>query len=273
MKSKKRKPIRSGLEGNLVRTDCSVSQSPWKLGLTGEEVRRLVLVPLILVGFFTVFVLLYRALELPNPEELIQRAESLLAEHGYWVVFVAALAEGLLLVGWYLPGSLVIVFAMVVSRDGILNPYAVVGTVILAFFVSVILNYILGRFGWYRLLVRFGLASPLEKMRLRAERKGARIIFATYFHPNVGTLAATSLGILQAPFGLFCLNSALALVVWNSLWGVAAFIVGPSILKLLNLWIAIPALLAWASVRIAVHMFRRRNLSGSSDNTDNKGEQ
>jgi membrane protein DedA with SNARE-associated domain len=212
---------------------------------------RLALVPLSLLLFFLLFVILYRLLNLPQPDELIRLAEKYYELYGYWVVFIAALLEGLLLINWYLPGSVIIVLGVTLGRQVGLNVGVLVGLVIVAFFIDYMINYALGRYGWYRLFVRFGLKSPLQRIKRRVERHGLSVVFVTYFHPNTGALTATSCGILHLPFRAFVLHSIAATIVWNTLWGTVVYFAGPALIDLLNMWLIVPLLVIWAGFLIA----------------------
>lgn len=211
---------------------------------------RLIAIPILLLVAFLIFIGLYRLLGLPSPDELIKLAETYYSRHGYFVVFIAAIIEGLILVNWYFPGSVVIVLGVTLNTEANLNIYIVISLVTLAFFLDYQINYFLGRYGWYRLFLYFGLRPPLEKMTRRVQKYGLRIILMTYFHPNVGALAATSCGILLLPFRRFIAYSMLAVVFWNALWGVLVYLVGPAILELMNMWIVIVLLIAWALIAI-----------------------
>lgn len=215
-----------------------------------EEVRVAIIAPLSLLVFYLLLVVVYRASGGPPSEVLTQRAMALFAQHGYPIVLLGALLEGLLLVGWYFPGSVVIVFGVVVSKSGALNPVAVVALIIAAFYGTSLVNYALGRFGWYRLLSVFGLKAALDRMHDRVSERGLRVVFPTFFHPNVGALAATSCGVLRLPFGRFALYAIIALVAWNTLWGVLVYVMGDVALKFLNMWVVIAGLLLWAAVRL-----------------------
>lgn len=211
---------------------------------------RIAAVPLILLAMFLVFVVIYQIFDFPDSSELVEIAQTYYSSHGYWVVFLGALVEGILVINWYLPGSLVIVLGIVFSGQGGLNPFIIVGLVIVAFYIDVILNYVAGRYGWYKLLLRLGLASPLEKMRRKVLHHGLPVIFATYFHPNIGALTAASCGILRLPFDKFLGYSILALVAWNGFLGTVVYISGPAIMKFLSMRFLFPVLIVWILVII-----------------------
>jgi len=225
-------------------------------------------VPLILLFLFILFVATYRFLGLPSVDELVELARNYYTQHGHLVVLVGALAEGLLVVNWYLPGSFVLVLGVTFSEGRPLNAVSLVAIIILAFFVTTILNYTMGRYAWYRFLLFFGLKAPLQKVKSQVEKRGLSIIYITYFHPNVGALTALSCGIIQLPLRKFVIHSGLALVLWNLLWGLVVYLVGPWLLRLLNVWLVFPLLVVWlvGAVVRAAWISKKRGRRAESSN-------
>jgi membrane protein DedA with SNARE-associated domain len=222
------------------------------------ELRRAAAFPTILIALFCLFLLLWKILRLPPPEELIRTIDSAFSTHGYWLVFISAFIEGLLLIGAQFPGSVVLVLAMMASRRGILNPLAVGTLIIAGFFVACMINYALGRFGWYRLFARLGLDHVLDRMRTRVEERGLSVVRYTYFHPNISSLTATSCGILRVPFGAFSRHSLIALVAWNIAWASAIYVLGEWLRQFLNWWPVIIGLTLFLCYRVAKVTIRRR---------------
>jgi len=206
---------------------------------------RVATLPLIFLAILLLFIALWQTLGLPRPAELIALTEDYYAEYGYWVVFIGALIEGVLIINWYFPGSAIVILGVIFSRTGPLNPFLVVLIAILAFFLAYIINYALGRYGWYRVLLAFGLKEPLEKTRKRVVRHGPKAILLSYVHPNIGALTATSCGILFIPLSVFLVYSIIAVLAWNTIWGVLAYLVGTTVFKFMELKYLIPVVLIW----------------------------
>lgn len=215
-------------------------------------------VPIFLLALFLLSIPAAALLGFPTDEKVfLELVENYYARYGYWVVFVAALIEGVLFVNWYFPGSIVAVLGVVFAPKVGLSVVVVVILIILAFLVAAVLNYFLGKYGWYRLFLKFGLKTPLDRIKKRTEKFGLQIIFSTYFHPNMGALVATSAGILHIPFLKFFLYSALALAVWDTFWGVLVYLLGPIILKFLSIQLIVAIMAIWIAV-LAIKYFRHK---------------
>src|SRR3989344_599422 len=167
------------------------------LGITSDEFKKALIFPILLLIMVFIGDIIWRSIGLPGAEETVKIIKGLFADYGYPLVFAAALVEALLLVGLYVPGSIALILSATLAGQGVLNIWLVILIVILGMLSAVVINFILGKYGWYHLLVKFGLKNAIDKMKIRAETKGIKIIHLTYFNPNLASLSATSFGILH----------------------------------------------------------------------------
>lgn len=211
-----------------------------------EKLVQYLVVPVLALVFYLVLIFLYRrVLGLPGPEEIIAWAQKYYALYGYWVVLVGAAVEGALFINWYLPGSIVVALGIIFARQADLNVFLMLALIIIGFFLTAILNFFLGRFGWYNVFMKLGLKAPLERVKSKIKSKGLKLLLSTYIHPNFGALAATSAGILGLPFWRFMLLSVLSIAFWNSLWAAAFYWFGPFLLRHINFLIVIAGLFVY----------------------------
>jgi len=222
--------------------------------MTPEETKiaspKSLLAPTVLLLLFVLLVVAYQMFDLPGKEELVLKAQGYYERHGYLTVFLGSAIEGLLFVNWYFPGSIIAVTGVVFAKTIGMNVFAVVGLIIAGFFLSGMVNYSLGRYGWYRLLLKMGLEKPLQTVKLKMERWGLFMIFGSYLHPNVGALAATSAGILGFEFKKFALYSFWAIVLWNTIWGLVVYFSGTFILDIIGPWFVGATLVFWLGLRL-----------------------
>ncbi len=206
-----------------------------------EKILRYVAVPLLAVVFYLIIIFIYQKLGLPTSEEIIASASKYYERYGYWVVLLGAIGEGALFVNWYLPGSIVVALGAVLARSAGLNIYLMLSLVILGFYSTALLNYAMGRYGWYHVFIKLGLREPLLKVQTKVANQGLKILFTTYVHPNFGALAATSAGILRMDFFKFALYAFVSIVLWNSFWTAVFYWFGAGLLKHMNLLILVGA--------------------------------
>jgi len=124
----------------------------------------------------------------------------------------------------------------------------VVSIVSVAFFIAYTLNYLLGKYGWYRLLVRFGLRQSLDTAKQKLERQGLSAVVLSYWEPNLASIIATAAGTLQIPLLRFELYSVLGITLWNIFWGMLVFFLGTAALQMMGLKFVLIVFVIWVSV-------------------------
>lgn len=213
-----------------------------------------------LVAISTPFILIAIALsayyalkffDLPSEDELLTRFRGWFEAYGYPMLLISATIEAMLLVGLYYPGSVVIFLGVILARNAEEVVYVVL-TVSLGFFIASVINYGLGKYGWYKLLVRFGLSDSIERMRGKLSGAGVKTLLVSASIPNALSLAATAAGIISFPFVTFLLSTAIAVLLWNTMWGTLVGILGERALTLLG----VKAVAAFIIIWILVSMVR-----------------
>jgi membrane protein DedA with SNARE-associated domain len=205
------------------------------------------------LGVLAVFGLLYaiwRLLDLPPEETLAQIAKVYLERYGVVIVLISAYFEGLLVLGWYFPGTLVIVLALIFAAP---EPPRFVLTAIVAasgLFAAYATNFIAGKYGWYRLLLAFGLREPLENAQRRLTKYGLSAIFTTYWQANLASCISTAAGILQFPAARFLAYSVIAEALWITFWAGIIFYLGSAALSLVGFRMILFLIMLWIAGRL-----------------------
>lgn len=171
-------------------------------------------------GFFALFLSLYALFGLPSPYELSVLGQKLYESYGLLALCIAAMMEGLFMVNIYIPGSFVIVLSVYLSDK---TPSSLLSIALITwcgFFISSVINYILGATGGYRALLFLGKKGALEKMRAWMERNGSRAMFLSAIHPNFQAFVMVSSGITRQPVARTLAASAISLAFWVPLWTV-----------------------------------------------------
>lgn len=199
---------------------------------TFKNIFKVLAVPISLILFYLLFLLMWKWLDLPPNDEIIGTITAFFGRYGLIVVFLAATIEGLLLIGNYFPGGAVIFLGVIAAVGDIPQAIIVVLVVCAAFFISYTINYYLGKYGWYKLFVKFGLQSTLDSMQRNLSRHVFTAILSCYWLPNLAAICSTAAGIIQIPLKRFLIQSTIGLVAWNIFWGVFVYIMGDALLKL-----------------------------------------
>jgi membrane-associated protein len=227
-------------------------------GITVDELKRAALLPIFLLIMVVVGDIIWSAFGLPDAERTIAIIKDLFMDYGYPLIFVAAFIEAFLLIGLYVPGSVALILAATMAGQGALNIWMVILCISLGMICAVTGNFMLGKYGWYRLLARFGLKDAIDRTKAKAEAKGYKYIHYTYFNPNLASLTATSFGILRMGFGKFFCHSVLAFAYWNTIWGISFYLMGNWIEDRINYTSLIIIVIAAILVRVGYVMVQSR---------------
>lgn len=191
---------------------------------------KLLSMPLSVLAIYLSLDLIWRIFNLPNPENLTLILKEWFSQYGLFTLFFSAILEGLLVVGNYFPGVLVIVLSVLVagSAKGAMMAVAV-GTI--GLMIAHVINYFLGKYGWYKILVHLGMKEHIEESKAKLEKRGLWAIPLSYWLPSLGALTNTAVGIMNIPFKNFILFSIPSSIFWYSLVGFVVYNVGDKAIK------------------------------------------
>lgn len=183
-------------------------------------------------------------------------------EYGLPLVFFAAIAEGFFLVGNYFPGSFVIVFGIALSSSwGEAVTTLLVGTS--GLMLAHMMNYALGRFGWYHVFLKLGFAGSIERSRQKLLARGGWAIFASYWLPSMAAVIDSAAGILRMSFKRFVLISLASSLFWNTLVMIIAYTLGERAVQLMesdssNITILVGVIIIWILVLLVLDWRKKR---------------
>lgn len=213
-----------------------------------REIFKLLSVPITLFAVYLGVLLVWKALGLPDGDQLIGLVKGYFARYGLAVVFISALIEGFLIVGQYFPGGTIVFLGVITAGRNIPRVAEVVVVVMVAFFIAYTFNYLVGKYGWHRILLKFGLRDSLERAKQKLEQQGLNAIILSYWEPNLASITATAAGTLYVPLKKFQLFSAIGIVVWETFWGVLIYFLGNAALAIIGLKYVFIIFIAWIGI-------------------------
>jgi membrane protein DedA with SNARE-associated domain len=173
----------------------------------------------------------------------------LIQHYGYMAVLIVVGLESL---GIPLPGETMLISASLYAGA---THNLHIAFVIAAAATGAILGdnagYLLGHWGGYRLLVRFGRYIRLDEAKVKVARylflrQGGKVVFFGRFVSILRTYAAFLAGTARMPWRSFLVFNAAGGVVWATVYGVAAYSLGSQVERLSR-----PIAIAFAVIGIA----------------------
>lgn len=190
------------------------------------------LLPLFFVAVYFIFVFLVRR-EAPSTQELIYLLKSAYEKYGYLVVFVGGMLEGNFLLGFYVPGSTMMLLGAAFAKEGIVQlPYVLLsGT--LGLTIAYCINYFFGKHGWHHILIKLSLGEEIDIAKQKIQQHGAYAFLLGYFSPGSAAFLSTAAGVTGMPFRKFLLFSLLGQILWSVIWGSMAYAFGMPLVELI----------------------------------------
>ena len=157
---------------------------------------------------------------------------NLVAQYGYWAVLAIVGLESL---GAPLPGETTLIAAALYA--GATHHLNIVGVIVAASAGAIIgdnIGYVIGYKGGYRLLVRYGRYIRLNTARIKVarylfRRYGAEVVFFGRFVSILRAYAAFLAGTTRMPWRRFVVFNAAGGIVWSSIYGTAAYVLGTKV--------------------------------------------
>lgn len=199
-------------------------------------------------------------MDLPDQEQLTITAQKYFDRFGLFVVFLSAAIEALLFVGLYYPGGLVILLSVIFTGPDPLKVLGIVLVVTGGMVTSYVINFFLGRHGWYRLFRALGMEDQIKRGKEKLTKYGLTAILLANWHPNFGSIIATAAGVLNFSFKKFFMYSLLSSLCWNIFWGTVAYLFGDIVLSAIR---GPQVILLVIAIWIAIVVFSSRKSASS----------
>lgn len=153
----------------------------------------------------------------------------LVQHYGYFAVFVIVAVESL---GIPFPGETTLIIAA--GYAGVSHSLEIAGVIIAGCAGAIIgdnLGYLIGHWGGYRLLVRYGRYVRLDQAKVKVarylfQRRGGAVVFFGRFVSILRAYAAFLAGTSRMSWPRFLAFNAAGGVVWATLYGTGAYLLG-----------------------------------------------
>ncbi len=157
---------------------------------------------------------------------LINNLKGFYDTYGYWLILVGAMLEGTFIVGLYLPGSLVVLLGAALAKTGVVSFPLVILIAVIGFNTGYTINYLLGKYGWYKVVEGLGFKKQIDHAKAKLEKYEVMALLFGYVMPSSASFLTTSAGIMHFPFKKFLIASLLIQTGWSLLWGTLAYVLG-----------------------------------------------
>lgn len=181
--------------------------------------------PLIFLVFYIALFIVIRG-TIPDPSTLIENIKNLYGSYGYLIIFFGSFLEALFIIGLYLPGATVVLLGAALSKTGVIEFPLVYLLSNIGLCMGYSINYILGKYGWYHVLNRFGLGRGIDTAKNNLVKHKRKAIFIGFIHPSSASFLSTAAGVTGFQFREFFILAVLSQAFWSLVWGSLAYFFG-----------------------------------------------
>ncbi len=160
-----------------------------------------------------------------------------IASLGYWLVFIAVLGESIAFLGFFVPGSVIVVIAGGMAAQGIYDLRTLFYVVMAAAFTGNTIGYFLGRHGKKIMKKYPSLWKHLERGQSFFRRHGGKSIFLGHFLGPLRHLISMVAGLADMPFLPFQLVNIVSILAWSAAHIAVGFVFG-GLWDLALLWLS-----------------------------------
>lgn len=224
-----------------------------------REIIKLLIVPFTLLSVYLIVLLIWTTLNFPQAEEFVKIIQDYFNTYGLWIVFTGALIEGFFILGQYFPGSTIIFIGIISAGKDAFRAVEIVAIICIAFIIAYYGDYLVGKYGWYKLFLKFGIRESLERAQRKVSKHLFKGIISSYWEPDLATLAATAAGILQVPAKRFLIYSTIGVLIWLTFWGTLVFMLGQAALQLMGVKYILVMFVIWVIAIIIAHFIEKKN--------------
>ena len=176
---------------------------------------------------------------LPSQGTVLKALGQWLAASGLWAVLGISVAENVIGINTYFPGSVAILLSMASTSNRPDLAIRVWSVITAGALVGQVASFLIGR-----TVVRF-------REEARGSPPGLKVFMLTFWHPQFAAITSATSGASNAGVWLFVSRCVPCLVCWNLFWGAAMYFGGNFVdLSQEGSGVIIICLLLWAIYRI-----------------------
>lgn len=149
-----------------------------------------------------------------------------IASLGYWFVFIAVLGESIAFLGFFVPGSIIVVIAGGMAAQGVYDVRTLFGVVMAAALLGNSISYLLGRKGKKILKKYPTLWKHLEKGQAFFKKHGGKSVFIGHFLGPLRHTIPMVAGLADMRFLAFELVNLISITAWSAAHIAVGFVFG-----------------------------------------------
>lgn len=201
------------------------------------------LIPAVILIVYLIIFFTIRG-SLPTATELINDFGSIYARFGYYIIFVSALLESLVVISFFTPGLLAMSMGALFARTGQTQLPLVIITACLGLILGYLIDFLLGQFGFSKLIQKIGYGRIISLAQDKLSSLGPKSLVFGFIYPNIAAFLSLAAGTTKYSFLAFFPLAVGATFFWITFWATLIYFIGDIFLKILTTYSYIIILIA-----------------------------
>lgn len=164
-----------------------------------------------------------------DPDIVISYIQNFLSDWGLFFVFFIAFLESLVLIGSYIPGT-IIVFGALSTMSSNITEFIFAGLLAtLGIYLGYAIDFYIGRKYGKKIIIYLNIEKYSEMIKDKIHKKGLIFSFLFFCLPGVGgggSLASLIMGSMHLDYKKFISIVLPSVVIWNMIWGILIYYFG-----------------------------------------------
>lgn len=151
-----------------------------------------------------------------------------MGDFAYLLVFVAALAESLPVIGVFLPGTFILIFLGYSSSEGFLNVWLAIFVAALGAFIGELVGYCIGRYGrsFLHEQMKWFKVAHIDAAQKYFHAHGGKSVFIGRFIGPIRSVISIVAGMSHMRASIFNFYNAIGAILWSVLYTLLGYFFG-----------------------------------------------
>ncbi|MBI4067038.1 DedA family protein [Candidatus Gottesmanbacteria bacterium] len=194
--------------------------------------------------------------------DIYQFITSAFAQYGYIIIFLGACLESILVLGFILPGGVVVLLGGYFASQGQLSLTIVIFLAWMGMFIGDMLNYLLGKGSFVNFFQKFIKSNQFTEKKKLAQKYineyGGYSIFYSHIIGHLRSVISFTAGAVGYPWRKFVGVVIVASLIWSVIFSAIGYFVGNTTVGVRNISERTTIItLAIATIMIGLHIIQK----------------
>lgn len=218
-------------------------------------------IPIILLLVYTLLFEFQNVFHTPPENSILNLVINFIGSQSLILIFFIAIVEGIVFLGQYTPGWMIIFLSLISSEKDISQVSFFVALISVAFIIAYTFDYFIGYFFLNKVAERFGFHKVIDKYQHLIKGNLLKAVFFSYWETSLASVTASAAGFLKMPFRNFMIYTVGCVIFWNVFWAALFLTFGNFLIDFVKDRFLLIIILVWILFVIYKHYLKKEKTS------------